>query len=140
MGIKLKLKRGIVKAHRKVLGKPTDIMITTGKGGLTSSEIKDVLQTLTSARKQGLLTPLSFEFKPPIRFLDNREPLFLTPKDGNVLKARVQIKQLVNARYGNQFMVDGGKAISRKTVVRNKTSVPSRRGIRITPKTPRLRK
>ena len=137
-----KIKRGLVKAHRKILGKPKDIMITTGKGGLTKAEIKDVLQTLHTAREQGQLSALTFEYKPPIPILDNREPIFLIPKDGNVLGARVKIREIIRARYGTQFTVDGGKVSSapKVKVTRSRTSLPSRKAPRITKKTPRLRR
>ena len=138
MAIKQTIKRGAVRAHRKVFGKPSEVMITTDRGGLTKSEIKDVLQTLASAIKQGILPPSTYEYRPPVRILSNREPVFIIPKDGNVHKARVKIREIMKARYGTQFTVDGGKADNTPTISERSPKV-SRKTPQITPKTPRLR-
>ena len=140
MRVKQVLKRGMVKAHRKIFGKPTDVMITTGKGGLTKSEIKDVLQTLTTARKQGLLSPLTFEYKPPIPILSNREAIFLIPKDGKVLKARIEIRKILKARYGTQFIVNGSKPSPKVEGTRSRQKPLTRKTPRITPIRPKLRR
>lgn len=136
MAIKRTLKRGIVKAERKILGKPKEVMITTGKGGLTKSEIKDVLATLSSAGKRGELPQMSYEYRPP--FLLGREPIFLIPKDGKVHKARVLIREVMKARYGTQFIVDGSKTSSTPSISERR-SISKRKPPRITPKTPKLR-
>lgn len=136
MKIKQRIKRGAVKAERKILGKPKEVGITTGKGGLTKSEIKDVLATLSSAGKAGKLPQMSYEYHPP--FLLGREVLYLIPKDGNVHKARVLIREVIKAKYGTQFIVDGSKASSTPSISERR-SISKRKSPRITPKTPKLR-
>ncbi len=125
MTVKKRIKRGIVKAERKIFGKPREVGITTGKGGLTKSEIKDVLATLSSAGKMGKLPQMSYEYHPP--FLLGREVLYLIPKDGNVHKARVLIREVLK---GTQFIVDGGKA--------SNTPPISKRGLKVSRATPRI--
>lgn len=141
MGIKKALRRRVVKIERKIFGKPKGVMISTGKGGLTKAEIENVLATLGEARKQGKILALSFEYRSPT-IIDRREPIFLIPKDGNVLGARVKIRGIIKAKYGAQFSVDGGKAssASKVEVTQSRTRLSSRRMPRITPKTPRLRR
>ena len=104
MGLKQLLKRKAVKTHRKVFGKTKEVMITTGKGGLTKEEIKGVLATLSTARKQGKIPALSYEHR-PTTFIDRREPIFLTPKTVSVATARAKIKAVIRAKYGSKYIV-----------------------------------
>ena len=105
MAVKQKIKRGFVKAHRKVFGKSKEVMISTGKGGLTKAEIKDVLVTLGRARQQGKIPALTYEYKPPVPILSSREPIFLIPKNVSVATARVKIRAVIRAKYGAKYLV-----------------------------------
>jgi len=107
MAIKQKVKRGFVKVHRKVFGKSNEIMISTGKGGLTKSEINDVLSTLGKACKQGKVPDLTYEYRPPVRILSSRdrEPVWLIPKNVSVAAARVKIRAVMRAKYGAKYLV-----------------------------------
>ncbi len=79
-------------------------MITTGRGGLTKDEIKEVLDTLVTARKQGKLPALSYEYRSPT-FIDRRNPIFVTPEDTAVAEMRVKVRAAVKAKHGSKYVV-----------------------------------
>jgi len=106
MAGKQKIKRLVTKAHRKVFGKPKEIMVTTGKGGLTKAEISDVLAKLSKARTKGLIPAFSYEYRPPVPLLSPREALFLIPKTVPVSTARVKLRSVMKAIYGTKYTVD----------------------------------
>ena len=104
MGLKQLLKRKAVKTHRKVFGKTKEVMITTGKGGLTKEEIKGVLATLSTARKQGKIPDITYNYRPPT-FIDRREPIWLIPRTVPVTTARAKIRAVIRAKYGSKYIV-----------------------------------
>ena len=105
MGVKRTIKKKAIKVHRKIFGKPKEVMITTGKGGLLKAEIEDVIKTLGNARRQGKIPACRYEYKPPIAFLRGREMLILIPKTDSVLVARAKIRKVMKAKYGTKYIV-----------------------------------
>ena len=104
MDLKRKIERKLTKVHRKVFGPRKEVMITTGKGGLTKAEIKDVLNTISRARKQGTLPAMSYEYRSPT-FIDRREPIWLKPKTVSVARARVKVRAVIKTKYGSKYTV-----------------------------------
>ncbi len=105
MKLKTFFKRKAVKAHRKVFGKTKEIMLTTGKGGLTKPEIEDVMGTLGKAMKQGKLPPLSYEYRPPT-IMGRRAIVWLIPETVSVATARAKVKAVLKAEYGSKYIVN----------------------------------
>lgn len=108
MGIARALKRGQVKIYRKIFGKgKREIAISKPSGaGLTSLEIKEVLSALGTALRKQEIPKISYEYRPPVRFLA-REILYVLPKDkesvGSVaLKVRVVLRKAFGKRYKAQ--------------------------------------
>lgn len=143
MGIKRAIKRGLVKTHRKVFGKPREIMITTGRGGLTKTEIKDVLDILGEAVRKKEVSNFTYEYRPPVPILSSREPLNLIPKTVPVATFRRQVNRVIRREYGGGYIIAGysGKDTGiNKPTISKRTQLGHRGLPRITPKTPRLRR
>jgi len=136
--IKRVLKRGFVKTHRKVFGKPKEVMITTGRGGLTKTEIKDILDILGKAVQNKEVSNFTYEYRPPVAILSSREPLILIPKNVPVGTLRIQVNRVIRREYGIGYIIDGFGSGSNRAMESKPTI--SRRTPRITPKTPRLRR
>lgn len=137
-GIKRALKRGFVKTHRKVFGKPKEVMITTGRGGLTKSEIRDILDILGKAVQNKEVPNFTYEYRSPVPILSSREPLYLIPKTVPVGTFRMQVNRVIRREYGIGYIIDGfggGAARARESKPNISKRIP-----RITPKTPRLRR
>ena len=102
MSLKKKIEGKLGKLQTRVFGKRKEIMITTGKGGLTKAEIKDVLATISRARRQGTIPAMSYEYHPP-SFIDRREPIWLKPKTSPLATARVKLRAVIRSKYGSIF-------------------------------------
>ena len=100
--IRRAVKRKSAKLQSKLRAK--EVMITTGKGGLTKSEIKDVLATLKEAKSFGKIPSLSYEYR-PTTIIDRREPIFLIPKNVPIQTARTQVKSIMREKYGTKYIV-----------------------------------
>jgi len=105
MKARTKVKRAGVKLHRKVFGSTKEVRITTGKGGLTKSEIKDVLATLTKAVKDGRIPSLAYQYRPPT-IVARRETILITPESVPVATARVRLRAMMKDEYGARYIVD----------------------------------
>lgn len=104
MSLKKRITRAKVKTYRKVFGRPKDIVVTTGKGGLTKAEIKRVLEILGQASKQGLIPLLTYEYRPPT-IIARREMLFLKPKVGSLGTATAKVRKLLKSRFNANIKV-----------------------------------
>ena len=104
MTLKGAIKRGLVKTHRGIFGKPKEVIVTTELGGLTKAEIKDVLKTLATARRQGKIPIVRTVYEKP-SFLERRQKIWLIPKTVSVPATRVKVKAAIRAKHGSRYIV-----------------------------------
>lgn len=107
MGLKRKITRGGIRLRRKIIGRrgKSEIIVTRSKGdGLNKQEITDILRVIGDARRKGILPPLTYHYRPPIKGLA-REELFLKPKVGKIGSVGVKVRAVVRKAFGSKFKV-----------------------------------
>ncbi len=75
-----------------------------GKPGLTSKENSEVINALRQARVAGELPRLSFEYNPHPK-LFGKDPLYLSPKTGDVKRVAVKVRTALRKRFGSKYSV-----------------------------------
>ena len=75
-----------------------------GKSGLSSKENKDVITALRQARTAGEIPGLSFEYNPHPKVF-GKDPLYLSPKTGDVKRAAVQVRTALRKRFADKYSV-----------------------------------
>ncbi len=96
--IKRTVGRIVAKAHKRVFGSgKTEVAIGKASGvGLTGAEIKEVLGIISQHKSE--LPPMTYEYRPPIRFL-SKETLYLKPKSGGAGSLAIKVRKILGARF-----------------------------------------
>ena len=75
-----------------------------GKSGLTSKENSEAINALRQAKVAGEIPGLLFEYNPHPKIF-GKDPLYLSPKTGDVKRAAVQTRTALRKRFGSKYSV-----------------------------------
>ena len=75
-----------------------------GKSGLSGKENSEVIAALRQAKAAGEIPRLSFEYNSHPKFF-GKDPLYLSPKTGDVKRAAVKVRTALRKRFGDKYSV-----------------------------------
>ena len=75
-----------------------------GKGGLSGVQVTNILGILRQAKNKGVLPPLSYQYNPRTK-LFGRDPLYVRPKSGSVMRVGVKVRNIIREKFGAKYSV-----------------------------------